>query len=81
MTCSTGGVDDALNLDGRGKTLAYLLMDMPVQVPAESARCLGGEPVSGCGSSIVPDRIRRGAPQPRANRASDGAGTRISRVV
>ena len=30
-----GGVNDSLNLDTHGKTLAYLLLDMEVQVPAE----------------------------------------------
>lgn len=28
-----GGVNDALNLDSHGKALAYLLLDMEVQVP------------------------------------------------
>ena len=30
-----GGVNDSLNLDTHGKTLAYLLLEMEVQVPAE----------------------------------------------
>ena len=29
-----GGVNDALNLDSHGKTLSYLLLEMPVKVPA-----------------------------------------------
>ncbi|GAP35912.1 AtuA-related protein [Piscinibacter sakaiensis] len=29
-----GGVNDALNLDSHGKALSYLLLDLPVQVPA-----------------------------------------------
>jgi hypothetical protein len=28
-----GGVNDALNLDSHGKSLAFLLLDLPVQVP------------------------------------------------
>ena len=30
-----GGVNDALNLDSHGKALSFLLLDLPVQVPAE----------------------------------------------
>ncbi len=37
-----GGVNDALNLDSHGKALAYLLLDMPIEVPAELATCLVG---------------------------------------
>ncbi|SFD96825.1 hypothetical protein SAMN04489710_110127 [Paracidovorax konjaci] len=37
-----GGVNDALNLDSHGKTLAYLLLDMPVRVPADLAGHLAG---------------------------------------
>lgn len=29
-----GGVNDALNLDSHGKALSYLLLDLPLQVPA-----------------------------------------------
>jgi len=29
-----GGVNDALNLDSHGKALSYLLLDLPVEVPA-----------------------------------------------
>ena len=29
-----GGVNDALNLDSHGKALSFLLLDLPVQVPA-----------------------------------------------
>lgn len=36
-----GGVNDALNLDSHGKSLAYLLLDLRVQVPAELAPLLG----------------------------------------
>lgn len=28
-----GGVNDALNLDSHGKTLSYLLLDIPLQLP------------------------------------------------
>lgn len=39
-----GGVNDALNLDSHGKALSYLLLDMPVQVPAALAPHLAGSP-------------------------------------
>ena len=29
-----GGVNDALNLDSHGKALSFLLLDLPLQVPA-----------------------------------------------
>jgi len=32
-----GGVNDALNLDSHGKALSYLLLDLPVRVPAALA--------------------------------------------
>jgi hypothetical protein len=28
-----GGVNDSLNLDSHGKTLSYVLMDLPVELP------------------------------------------------
>jgi len=37
-----GGVNDALNLDSHGKALSFLLLDMPIEVPAELATCLAG---------------------------------------
>ena len=37
-----GGVNDALNLDSHGKALSYLLLDMPVRVPAHLAPHFGG---------------------------------------
>lgn len=37
-----GGVNDALNLDSHGKALSYLLLDLPVQVPAALAKHFGG---------------------------------------
>ena len=37
-----GGVNDALNLDSHGKALSYLLLDMPVRVPARLAPHFGG---------------------------------------
>lgn len=39
-----GGVNDALNLDSHGKTLSYLLLEMPVAVPAALAAHLAGPP-------------------------------------
>ena len=39
-----GGVNDALNLDSHGKALSYLLLDLPVQVPASLAKHFGGPP-------------------------------------
>jgi len=39
-----GGVNDALNLDSHGKTLSYLLLDLPVDVPLELAPHLVGPP-------------------------------------
>ena len=29
-----GGVNDALNLDSHGKSLSFLLLDLPLRVPA-----------------------------------------------
>ncbi len=40
-----GGVNDALNLDSHGKSLSFLLLDLPLQVPASLAPLLRG-PVS-----------------------------------
>lgn len=37
-----GGVNDSLNLDSHGKALSYLLLDMPVTVPAHLAAHFGG---------------------------------------
>jgi hypothetical protein len=37
-----GGVNDALNLDSHGKALSFLLLDLPVQVPATLAGHLRG---------------------------------------
>ena len=37
-----GGVNDSLNLDSHGKALSYLLLDMPVTVPAHLAPHFGG---------------------------------------
>ncbi|GAB3362291.1 AtuA-related protein [Giesbergeria giesbergeri] len=37
-----GGVNDALNLDSHGKALSYLLLDLPVQVPAALVQHFGG---------------------------------------
>jgi len=37
-----GGVNDALNLDSHGKSLSFLLLDLPLQVPASLAPLLHG---------------------------------------
>lgn len=39
-----GGVNDSLNLDSHGKALSYLLLDLPVRVPAALAQHLAGPP-------------------------------------
>ncbi len=41
-----GGVNDALNLDSHGKSLAYLLLDLPVLVPGHLLPLLAGPPES-----------------------------------
>ena len=40
-----GGVNDSLNLDSHGKALSYLLLDLPVTVPAHLATHFGGPSV------------------------------------
>jgi hypothetical protein len=37
-----GGVNDALNLDSHGKSLSFLLLDLPIQIPSVLADCLAG---------------------------------------
>lgn len=37
-----GGVNDALNLDSHGKALSFLLLELPVRVPASLAALLRG---------------------------------------
>ncbi len=37
-----GGVNDSLNLDSHGKALSYLLLDLPIDVPAELVPHLAG---------------------------------------
>ena len=37
-----GGVNDALNLDTHGKALSFLLLDLPIRVPAALAHLLRG---------------------------------------
>jgi hypothetical protein len=37
-----GGVNDALNLDTHGKSLSFLLLDLPLAVPAELQHLLAG---------------------------------------
>jgi len=41
-----GGVNDSLNLDSHGKSLSFLLLDLPVQVPTELAPRLRGPDAS-----------------------------------
>ena len=40
-----GGVNDSLNLDSHGKALSYLLLDMPITVPAHLSPHFGGPSV------------------------------------
>ncbi|UCV01033.1 hypothetical protein [Acidovorax radicis] len=40
-----GGVNDSLNLDSHGKALSYLLLDLPITVPAHLAPYFGGPSV------------------------------------
>lgn len=35
-----GGVNDSLNLDSHGKALSFLLLDLPIEVPATLAHAL-----------------------------------------
>ena len=37
-----GGVNDALNLDSHGKSLSFLLLELPLLVPASLAPLLRG---------------------------------------
>lgn len=37
-----GGVNEALNLDSHGKALSFLLLDLPVRIPAALEPCLAG---------------------------------------
>ena len=37
-----GGVNDSLNLDSHGKALSFLLLELPISIPAELAECLAG---------------------------------------
>ena len=37
-----GGVNDALNLDSHGKSLSFLLLDLPIAVPADLLPLLRG---------------------------------------
>jgi hypothetical protein len=41
-----GGVNDALNLDSHGKALSFLLLDLPLQVPAPLVPLLRNLPTS-----------------------------------
>ncbi len=42
-----GGVNDALNLDGHGKTLSYLVLSLTVRIPR--ARLASSKPTGGAG--------------------------------
>jgi len=37
-----GGVNDALNLDSHGKSLSFLLLELPIALPTDLADCLAG---------------------------------------
>jgi hypothetical protein len=39
-----GGVNDSLNLDSHGKSLAFLVLDLPVEVPEPFEPPTGGDP-------------------------------------
>lgn len=39
-----GGVNDALNLDSHGKSLSFLLLDLPIEVPRALLHRLAGPP-------------------------------------
>ena len=39
-----GGVNDSLNLDSHGKSLAFVVLDLPVEVPEEIIQLTGGNP-------------------------------------
>jgi hypothetical protein len=39
-----GGVNDSLNLDSHGKSLAFVVLDLPVEVPVDLIQLTGGNP-------------------------------------
>jgi len=39
-----GGVNDSLNLDSHGKSLAFLVLDLPVEIPDSPLPMTGGNP-------------------------------------
>ena len=41
-----GGVNDALNLDSHGKALSFLLLDLPIAVPAALAAAAASAPTT-----------------------------------
>ena len=47
-----GGVNDALNLDSHGKALSFLLFDLSIDVPVESARYLLSDAPSSVASGL-----------------------------
>ena len=46
-----GGVNDALNLDSHGKALSFLLLELPITIPAALAGCLAGSAPASSASS------------------------------
>ena len=49
-----GGVNDSLNLDSHGKALSFLLLDLPLNVPAHLQRFLVGPGSAPAGSFTHP---------------------------
>jgi hypothetical protein len=54
-----GGVNDALNLDSHGKALAFVLLDLPIEVPAALRQHLVGADAD---TPIAQDPSRRPPP-------------------
>jgi hypothetical protein len=59
-----GGVNDALNLDTHGKSLSFLLLDMPLRVPAELEHLLAGPSHAPRHIPISPDSHSSGDNEP-----------------
>ncbi|MFN8443760.1 MAG: hypothetical protein U0175_23480 [Caldilineaceae bacterium] len=38
-----GGVNQSLNLDSHGKTLAFLLLEMAIEIPKDLLHCVNGD--------------------------------------
>ncbi|HUG22491.1 AtuA-related protein [Piscinibacter sp.] len=47
-----GGVNDSLNLDSHGKSLSFLLLDVPIELPASLADCLAGDPADSIPTTV-----------------------------